>query len=786
MGEEIANPLPSPGAEDEVEIPLAESENLFHIAPTLCSEGLTMEKDKYHGQSLGLFTSGGDVPGMNSAIRAVVRTSLYFGCHIYFIQEGYLGMVQGGQYIKEAKWDSVSNIIHKGGTIIGTAKCDEFLERSGRLQAAKNLVKHSINRLVCIGGSGSLTGAHVLSMEWSGLVRELVGKKEISENEANTYITLQIVGLVGSLYNDFCGTDIAIGTDTALHRIVESVDCIRSTAQSHQSACVVEVMGRKCGYLALSAALAVDADFCFIPEWPPPEKWKEILCKKLKQRRSDGHRMNIVIVAEGAIDSSGASISSEAIREYIENKLHYETKLTVLGHLQRSGNPSAFDRLLGCRMGVEAVNALMEMKEESEPLVVAIDGNQIMRLPLMQCVKKTKAVKEAMVRKDWSTALKLRGRSFRRNIEMYKMLGTIRKPKDVKTKIAIVNVGSPSGGMNAAVVGCARIAILQGYLPVGVIESVNGLIQGKFEPLGWRKVATWSSDGGSHLGTRSTLPSNKNIAQIAKNFEKFAIQGLIIIGGFSAFHMCLLLARARKSYEQLRIPMCVVPCTINNNMPGTSFTLGADTSLNEICCTIDKIKKSVVGHKQYVLIVETMGDYCGYLATLAAVICAANAAYIFEEIFDIQDLLQEMREIITQTRNSAQQYLVIRSQRASPNFTADFIRRLFSEESKGVFTAQVNYLGHIQQGGNPSPFDRINGYTMGAKVMTHLINQIKACSQGEKSDGTTASLIGLFGRREIMIPVEELADEVDFKHRLPKEQWWIRMKSLIKMLEHRT
>ncbi|VDK46149.1 unnamed protein product [Gongylonema pulchrum] len=339
--------------------------------------------------------------------------------------------------------------------------------------------------------------------------------------------------------------------------------------------------------------------------------------------------------------------------------------------------------------------------------------------------------------------------------------------------------------MNAAVMSCTRMAILQGCVPYGVLDSIEGLANGKFLKLEWNDVALWSSDGGSHLGTQRELPDSKTISQIAQSLKKFSIHGLILIGGFTAFHSCLILAQARNDYPELCIPMCVVPCTIDNNVPGTSFSLGADTSLNEICGSIDKIKKAATGSKRRVFIIETMGDYCGYLATLAAMASAANASYIFEELFTVYDLLDDLREIKEQMKSTTQSYLIVRSEHASSNYSAAFIRQLFSEEGKGTFSARVNYLGHTQQGGNPSPFDRIQGNKMGAKVVVHIIEQIQEFQKAKMRDPRTATLIGLLGRRECMIPVEELADEADFVYRLPREQWWLKLRPIIKILGKR-
>ncbi|KAM3722771.1 ATP-dependent 6-phosphofructokinase [Dirofilaria immitis] len=659
--EEVISELPDVLAND------VNSEIEFQIKAIDGHEGSIIKKGKYKGRIMGLFTSGGDAPGMNSAVRAIVRVGLYLGARVFCIHEGYQGMVDGGKYITEATWETVSDIIQKGGTVIGSARCKDFRERAGRLKAAANLIRHGITALVCIGGDGSLTGANTFRNEWSGLVKELLDTKAIYKEDAEKCKSIQIVGIVGSIDNDFCGTDMTIGTDTALHRITEAVDSVRSTAHSHQRCFVIEVMGRNCGYLALAASLALDADFCFIPEWPPPAHWNNILCRKLKQMRKDGNRVNIVIVAEGAIDHNGSAITSS--------------------HIQRGGSPSVFDRLLGCRMGAEATIALMEMNEESEPCVVSIDGNQMVRIPLMKCVERTKAVKTAMDIKDWATALKLRGRTFRRNVEMYRTLSKIRKYETPPEgfNIAIMNVGSPCAGCNAAVMSCVRTAILQGCIPYCIYNSNEGLATGQFRKMEWNDVALWSAEG------------------------------------------------------------------------GTGFTLGADSSLNEICKMIDKIKQSATGSKRRVFIIETMGNYCGYLATLSAMASE-------------------------KMQTGAQRYLIVRNEKASENYTSEFIRQLFTEEGKGIFSTRTNVLGHTQQGGNPSPFDRLFGAKMGARAVVHLLGQMKEYKKTNLYHPGTATLQGLIGKHVCLTPVEELVDDADFAHRLPMEQWWMKLRPLLRIL----
>jgi 6-phosphofructokinase 1 len=214
---------------------------------------------------IGVLTSGGDAQGMNAAVRSIVRTAADYGLEVYAICEGYQGMVEGGARIRRMNWDSVGGILHQGGTVIGTARSEEFRTRAGRLKAARNLMEYEINSLIIIGGDGSLTGANIFRQEWPGLLAELVEMGQISPALAERHPTLTIAGLVGSIDNDMAGTDMTIGTDTALHRITEAIDAISSTAASHQRAFVVEVMGRNCGYLALMSALATGADLVLIP-----------------------------------------------------------------------------------------------------------------------------------------------------------------------------------------------------------------------------------------------------------------------------------------------------------------------------------------------------------------------------------------------------------------------------------------------------------------------------------------------------------------------------------------
>uniref|UniRef100_A0A665VJ95 6-phosphofructokinase n=1 Tax=Echeneis naucrates TaxID=173247 RepID=A0A665VJ95_ECHNA len=689
--------------------------------------------------------------GMNAAVRAVVRMGLYVGAKVYFIHEGYQGMVDGGDNIKEASWESVSSMLQVGGTVIGSARCKEFRTHEGRLKAAHNLVQRGITNLCVIGGDGSLTGANLFREEWSELLGELVKKDLIASDAVQKYSALHIVGMVGSIDNDFCGTDMTIGTDSALHRIIEVVDAIMTTAQSHQRTFVLEVMGRHCGYLALVSALACGADWVLIPEMPPEDGWEDKMCQKL-----------LHVICNSC---------------YLVVKcLGFDTRVTILGHVQRGGTPSAFDRILASRMGVEAVLALLETTANTPACVVSLYGNQSVRLPLMECVQMTQEVQKAMDEKRFEEAVKLRGRSFENNLKTYKLLAH-RKPESElpssNFNVAVLNVGAPAAGMNAAVRSAVRVGISEGHKMFAVSDGFEGFYKGQIKEIKWADVGGWTGQGGSLLGTKRTLPA-KHLEKIAEQMRKHNINALLVIGGFESL---LQLYEARGTYEELCIPMCMLPATISNNVPGTDLSIGADTALNAIVETCDRIKQSASGTKRRVFIIETMGGYCGYLASVGGLAAGADAVYIYEEPFDIKDLQANVEHLTEKMKTTIQRGLVLRNENSNDNYTTDFIYQLYSEEGRGVFDCRKNVLGHMQQGGAPSPFDRNFGTKISAKAMQWISKKLVETFRND-----SCCLLGMRRRALVFQPVVQLKDETDFVHRIPKEQWWLKLRPLMKIL----
>ncbi|XP_036616872.1 ATP-dependent 6-phosphofructokinase, platelet type isoform X1 [Trichosurus vulpecula] len=741
------------------------------------------------GKAIGVLTSGGDAQGMNAAVRAVVRMGIYVGAKVYFIYEGYQGMVDGGNNIVEVNWECVSSILQVGGTVIGSARCQAFRTREGRLKAAYNLIQEGITNLCVIGGDGSLTGANLFREEWSGLLAELAQTGKIDKEAVKKYAYLNIVGMVGSIDNDFCGTDMTIGTDSALHRIIEVVDAIMTTAQSHQRTFVLEVMGRHCGYLALVSALACGADWVFIPEYPPEEGWEKQLCVKLSENRARKKRLNIIIVAEGAIDIHNKPISSEHVKDLVVKQLGYDTRVTILGHVQRGGTPSAFDRILASRMGVDAVLALLEGTPNTPACVVSLSGNQAVRLPLMECVHLTQEVQKAMDKRQFDEAVKLRGRSFENNLNTYKMLSQKKSDAELPKSnfnVAVMNVGAPAAGMNAAVRSAVRMGIIEGHKMLAVSNGFEGFSKGQIKEITWGAVGGWTGQGGSILGTKRTLPA-MYLAKIAEQMRTHNINALLVIGGFEAYLGLLELLAAREKYEEFCVPMVMVPATVSNNVPGSDFSIGADTALNTITDTCDRIKQSASGTKRRVFIIETMGGYCGYLASMGGLSAGADIAYIFEEKFDIRELQANVEHLTEKMKTSIQRGLVLRNENCNENYTTDFIYQLYSEEGKGVFDCRKNVLGHMQQGGAPSPFDRNFGTKISAKAVQWISHKLKESYRKEEgkvfaNTDDSVCLLGMRTRTLLFQPVAELKNQTDFVHRIPKEQWWLKLRPLMKIL----
>lgn len=312
---------------------------------------------------VGILTSGGDAPGMNAAIRAVTRSAIYNGLEVRGIYRGYKGLVTNE--IVPFQTQNVSNIIHQGGTILKTARCKEFTTTEGRRTAYENMVNAGIDALVVIGGDGSLTGARIFAQEFN----------------------IPIIGIPGTIDNDLYGTDVTIGYDTALNTILDAVDKIRDTASSHERLFFIEVMGRDAGFLALNGAIAAGAEAAIIPEIATEvDQLTELIQNGFRKSKNS----SIVLVAESEITGGAMGLAERVKNEYPG----YDVRVTILGHIQRGGSPTANDRILASRLGNAAIEALLEGQRN---LMVGVQNDELVNIPFVKAIKKDKPINRELL-----------------------------------------------------------------------------------------------------------------------------------------------------------------------------------------------------------------------------------------------------------------------------------------------------------------------------------------------------------------------------------------------------
>ena len=726
--------------------------------------------------AVAVLTSGGDSQGMNATVRAVVRTALSRGADAYTVYEGLQGLVDGGDRLRKADWDSVSGIMHLGGTVIGTARSADFRERSGRLRAARNLIERGIDRLVVVGGDGSLTGTDIFRSEWSGLLSELAATGQISAEQAEAHADLIIAGAVGSIDNDMVGTDKTIGADSAMHRIIEAVDALGSTAASHQRSFVVEVMGRHCGYLTVMCGIAGGADYILIPEVRPGPGWQDDLLARLAAGRAAGRRDNLVLVAEGVVDQAGQPISAQMVADVITERAGEDTRVTILGHVQRGGTPSAFDRWMPTLVGHAAANEVLDADSAYVSQLIGVHNNRIVRTPLMEAVAATKEVPALIDAGDYGAAMAARGPSF---TGMVRVFEGIARPQPMfpsqGTTIGIIHAGGLAPGMNAAVRAAVRFGISRGHDIVGIRNGFPGLLADKVQPMTWEAVEGWAGLGGAELGTSRSTPTNdEEYIEVGAALERNSIDALLVVGGHRAYMAAHRLAGKQDLHPGLDIPAICLPATIDNNLPGWEMTVGADTALNEIVRDIDRIRQAASATRR-AFIVETMGRKCGFLAFMSGLSVGAEEVYLNEDPPTLARLNVDVAEMVDGFRTGRKFHLAIRNEEASPGYTTEFLRQLFTEESDGLFSVRSMIVGHLQQGGSPTPFDRAHAAGLAAFCVDWLTGQVLA----GRSDWHYASAGD--GKKHTE-PLTQVAEVYDMENRRPRDQWWMPLREVLSTL----
>jgi 6-phosphofructokinase 1 len=492
------------------------------------------------------------------------------------------------------------------------------------------------------------------------------------------------------------------------------------------------------------------------------------MCEKMRAGRKSGRRHNIVVVAEGATDRDGKPITSEYVRRSLTERMGEDARVTILGHVQRGGTPSVFDRNMSTILGHAAIGELLRSGPGSEPKLIGLRGSQVAASPLAENVARTQSV--ALLLKDhkYAEAMALRGRGF---VEGHNILNTLLSaqpkpphPGQRQLRIAVLHADGPAPGMNTAARVAVRLGLDRGHVMLGVQNGITGLLRGDIHELSWMSVHGWVNRGGAELGTSRKLPQDSDVAVIAEQFTRHKIDGLLMIGGWSGYRLAYLLHAHQASLPALRLPVVCVPATINHDLPGTEVTIGADTALNSIVYDVDKVRDSAVASRRC-YVVEVMGRDSGYLALMGGMATGAEQVYMPEDGITLDKLRDEVAHLVDSFRRGQRLGLIVCSERADASYTTDFLVTLFAKESQGLFDVRRCVLGHTQQGGRPSPYDRIQATRLTARALDYIIEQ-------SANDLAPAVCVG---RRTGEIHFTSLAyfpDLVEVAAQRPREQQW--------------
>jgi 6-phosphofructokinase len=508
-------------------------------------------------------------------------------------------------------------------------------------------------------------------------------------------------------------------------------------------------------------------------------------------------------VAEGAVDCEGVKITSEEVKNSIIEKMGMDARVTTLGHIQRGGSPSALDRYLATIQGIRAVISLIENdSQKSLSFMVVTNENHVDCRPISECVQMTKQINSDFKVKKFDSVFKARDNEFRFLFDLQSLfcsysLHPRNASEEMILKIALVNVGAPCGGMNSANAAIAKYSISVGHQILGIYDGLKGLLNSDFRYLQHNDIQGWIERGGSALGASRWLPNTEEIGQIVSNIKKENIDAIIVIGGFEGFSF---LASLRENSEYLahNFPVLLIPATVSNNVPGTEYSIGSDTALNTIISSCDVIRQSASSSGNRVFIVEVQGGNCGYLATTSALSCGASSCFIPERDLTLKVILDEIEHLKFRFKEYSKiGRIVIRNENCPKVYSTETLSNIFEKEANGTFDSRWIVLGHLQQGGNPSPLDRLRGVKLGTVCIDYIEKIL--LSDSDRSDsipsigvdsgittpyqrGGNILVVGVKGPKIVFSPIDTLIKEADMNLRRMKNPWWSRLYPLISML----
>jgi 6-phosphofructokinase 1 len=522
------------------------------------------------------------------------------------------------------------------------------------------------------------------------------------------------------------------------------------------------------------SAIAGGADHVFIPEVPPPDGWEDDVCERLRAARSAGRRDSIVIVAEGAEDRHGNPITTQCVADAIAERTGEDVRITILGHVQRGGSPSAYDRWMPTLMGYAAALEVLEAGPDHVSQLIGVSNGEVLKTPLMDAVARTREIPKLIEAGRYDDAMAARGVSFSEMLQIFENIASVLPDQvDSGKRIAVMHSGGLAPGMNAAVRAAVRFGISRGHTMMGIHNGFRGLLSNRVSELHWDDVEGWVGLGGAELGTSRLLPEPFEFAQVSDILADHGIEAMLVIGGHKAFQASYNLLQARDDYAGLQIPWMVLPASIDNNLPGWRTSIGADTALCAITEAVDRLKQSATASRR-AFVIEVMGRYCGYLAQMAGLASGAERVFIPEEGISLAELSADAQDMVAGFRAGRRIYLAIRNEMASVGYTTDFLKQLFTEESDGDFDVRTMIVGHLQQGGNPTPYDRVQATRLSAYAIRTL-TELAAVGSVEWS------YIGSDGGRpsaENLRALPDVAENIAGGYRRPKNQWWLPMREV--------
>jgi 6-phosphofructokinase 1 len=376
--------------------------------------------------------------------------------------------------------------------------------------------------------------------------------------------------------------------------------------------------------------------------------------------------------------------------------------------------------------------------------------------------------------------MELRGGSFGEALRTFGTLVQSQPPTSRSAarplRLAVLHSGGPAPGMNTAVRVAVRLGVDQGHIMLGVRGGFQGLISGDIKEMDWMSVSGWATLGGAELGTNRAIPQGAELYQIARNIERHGIDGILMIGGWSGYQACHKLHAERHIFPAFNIPIICLPASIDNNLPGSELSIGADTALNNIVQAVDRIKQSAVASRRC-FVVEVMGRDCGYLALVGGLSCGAERVYLPEEGITLRDLERDLEAMRLAFKRGRRLSLMIRNEKANPIYTTGFMCSLFEEEGGDLFEVRQAILGHLQQGGDPSPFDRIQATRLTVRCIDFLIEH---GGTGEAA----GAFIGYKGGKVQILNIEDIPRMMDAQHARPRDQWWMALRDVASALNH--